>query len=289
LRNHDIPIAISSEFPRSVLALAGALALLMVGCGHDPLSTSGSGGGKGGGAAGAGGGGGHGGSTAGGGGGAVGNGGAGGDGAGQAGAGGSADCTGPKPSCAGSGCGVSVAPICESGQWACPAGPPTEIPSCAVVASTDGACVTGGGTYASCGSQGWVCPAGMTLIGSCKCYVGQVGTSCSGSVDASVDSTESSTPCPGTRNCTSTEYCVIYSGGPAPPCLPRPDGGVCPEGTAPGCVSNANGCTMLQPQVGTCVSLANCSFNSLCACVCGVGGAGCMNAAGSRVVYCGLP
>jgi hypothetical protein len=286
LRNHDIPIASSSKFPRSALALAGALALLVVACGgHDPLSGQGDGG-HGGSA-----GGGHGGS-AGGGGGAVGRGGAGGDGAGQAGAGGAGGgCAGPPPLCPGGGCPVmSFVADCTNGQWICPerTAPPLCVPS-----ASGGACLSGFTQSAVCpvNSQGWLCGPGLVMATQCKCYVDQAGASCAGSVDASVDSSTDalSTPCPGTRNCTSTEYCVIYSGGPAPPCLPRGDGGICPDGTTPGCVSNPNGCAMLQPAVGTCVSLANCTFNSLCACVCSVGGAGCMSAAGSRVVTCGLP
>jgi hypothetical protein len=183
---------------------------------------------------------------------------------------------------------IAVTPSCVNGQWVCPE---RVAPPLCVQSGVGGACVQGVTAPAICvtGSTGWSCTAGMVMATQCQCYVNQAGMGCGGAVDGSVDSSDGSTPCPGTRNCTSTEYCVIYSGGPAPPCLPRGDGGVCPDGTTPGCVSNANGCALLQPTVGSCVSFANCPYNSICACVCGVGGAGCMSAAGSRIAYCGLP
>jgi hypothetical protein len=96
----------------------------------------------------------------------------------------------------------------------------------------------------------------------------------------------------GDASCLGDQFCLNFSGGPAPRCLPHLDGGECPPGTQEGCGTTpgyAGGC--LETLTWTsCQSLpASCSSGDPCTCLCGGPGSGSGCTRAGQIIYCGLP
>ena len=146
------------------------------------------------------------------------------------------------------------------------------------------------------------CPPSFTLCcGMCLPPNAGICAPCdSGGQDAALDSAsalidsaplDASFRC-GDASCPVDQFCLTMSGGPAPRCLPHPDGGDCPPGTQAGCDTTygyAAGCLETLSWTSCHPLPASCSSGDPCTCFCGApgSGAGC-NRAG-QMIYCGLP
>lgn len=98
----------------------------------------------------------------------------------------------------------------------------------------------------------------------------------------------------GNATCAPNEYCYSASGGPAPQCFPRVDGGSCPPNTTEGCsVSvgfDGGACQeIVGPPLKICRPLpASCVSGDACLCFCGnVGGGACFLS--GHTILCGFP
>lgn len=159
---------------------------------------------------------------------------------------------------------------------------------------------TDAGDAASEPEGGAVCPPSSTLCcGMCLPPNAGICAPCESSTqDAAFDTgasdgaaDETGVSC-GDATCPADHYCLTVSGGPAPRCLARLDGGVCPPGTQEGCGSvpgSDGGCLEINTST-SCQSLPiSCTSGDPCTCLCGVPGSGSGCNATGRIVYCGRP